>query len=65
METTAIDEISSELTIKTQKRRHWPYFVIFIVNFEHILHIFLVFSLLNLINSMSTSYSCFLTLRTD
>ena len=41
-------EISSKLTIKTPKRRHWLCSGVFIVNFEHISHLLLVFLLLTL-----------------
>ena len=41
-------EISSKLTIKTPKRRHWRRSGVFIVNFEHISHHILVFLLLTL-----------------
>ena len=36
-------EICSKLTIKTEERRQWGRFGVFIVNFEHITHLFLVF----------------------
>ena len=39
-------EICSELTIKTQERRHWRRSNVFIVNFEHISHLVPAFQLL-------------------
>ena len=41
-------EMSSMLTIKTQKRRQWRRSDVFVVNFEHISHLILVFLLLTL-----------------
>ena len=32
-------EISSKLTVKTPKQRHWRHFGVFIVDFEHISHL--------------------------
>ena len=45
---TAMCEICSKLTIKVPERRQWRRSGIFIVNFEHISNLVLVFLLLNL-----------------
>ena len=42
-------EICSKLTTKAPERRHWRYFVGFIVTFEHISHLVLEFLLLTLV----------------
>ena len=36
-------EIWSQIKIKTPKRRHWCFSVVFTINFEHISHTLLVF----------------------
>ena len=41
-------EMSSDITIKTQERRHWRCSGVFIVNFEHISQLVPVFLLFNL-----------------
>ena len=41
-------EICSKLTIKLPKRRQWPRFEGFIVNFEHISHLYSSVSIVNL-----------------
>ena len=52
--TTTRCEISSKLTIKTPKRRHWRRSDVFIVDFEHISHLVLLFLLLTLNMQMPT-----------
>ena len=50
--TRARREISSKLTIKTPKRRHWRRSGVFIDNFEEISHLVLVLLFLTLSKSM-------------
>lgn len=50
-------EICSKLTIKTAKRRHWPFSGVFIANFEYVFYCFCVdFEQLNVSGRLYSKY---------